>query len=213
MKLIACVYEDATKSSMIPMLKRQIRAPEEILVCGMEDVRERCIGDTVMYMGDMGGESEMESLLRMAFKRWTEMHTSERDVCFLLVGDCVLRKDAIDYLRKTYVPGRVSTYSSDNPYFMRDTHVRRLDPSGCVLISAKFMRSNEARQYELFKWISSCPGSKGIALGYWCAKQKIPALHIGATVIYCEPNNRMDMTQIDLAGDYISNMQSDIDIN
>ncbi len=213
MKIIACVFEDISKNSIISMLKRQIRAPEEILVCGKEDVRDRCAGDTVVYMGDMGCESEMESVLRMAFKRWSSMDSSERDVCFLLVGDCVLRKDAVDYLRKTYVPGRISTFSSENPYFMRDTHVRRLDPSGCVLISAKFMRSNEGRQDDLFRWISTCPGSKGVALGYWCAKQKIPALHIGATVVYCEPNNRVDMTLIDSTGDYISNMESDIEFN
>ncbi len=187
MKIIACVVDD----SMVPVLKRQIRAPEEILVAE-------------------GEGSYISRMLSTVFNYWSNLSSKERDVCFLLVGGCSLRKDALDYLRKTYVPNRIATFSPENPFMMRGMHVKRIDPSGCVLLPSKFMRLNEGRKDELLDWIWRCEGSKGIALGYWCAKQNIPAVYIGSTEVYCTPNTSVDMTEVDKAGDYISNMESDL---
>lgn len=210
MKIVACVYEESGKESMIPVLRRQIRAPEEILVCGW-GVEDRCTYDNTVYMGkEEDGACPMAALLRCAFERWERMESKERDVCFLFVGDCVLRKDATDYLRKTYVPGRVATFSGMNPYLIRNTYTRCLDPSECVLLSSKFMRMNEDKKDRLIQWIKDCQGSKGVALGYWCAKAYIPAVYIGATVQYCTPSSRPPHQDIEAAGDFISSMETDI---
>lgn len=177
-------------------------------------MRDRCIYDNTRYMGDfitgVEGGCVMDSLLKCAFARWSEMGSKERDVCFLFVGDCVLRKDATDYLRKTYVPGRISTFSAVNPYFMRETHVRSLDPNECVLISSKFMRMMEDKQDALSKWIRGFNGSKNIAFGYWCAKAGITTTYVGATVQYCNSNSPPNHEEIETAGDFITSLQEDL---
>ncbi len=187
MKIIACVVDEATSV----MLRRQIRAPEEIVVCE-------------------GSGSVLERMLSGAFERWSLLETRDRDVCFLLVDGCVLRKDALDYLRKTYVPNRIATYNPENPFNMRGKHLKRLDPSGCVLLPSKFMRLNEGKKDELLDWMRRCEGSKGVALGYWCACQNIPAVYIGSTEVYCTSNTQVDMTEVDKAGDFISSMETDM---
>ncbi len=190
MKIVCLVFSqigsEEGKTASI-MMSRQIRAPEEVHVVE-------------------GDSDPVSTLLAEAFRMWhTLTDSQQRDTAFLLQGQCEIRKDAVDYLRKTYVPSRIVTYLQQNPFLINGVHAMPLDPSGLVLLPPRFFRMASTKADELVTFIKSTPGSKSTAFGYFVAKHfGIPAGALGSVVPYCRPLKQWDMTLVEETGDYLS---------
>ena len=170
------------------MMQRQIRPPEEVRIVE---------GDS--------DSNPLVCLLREAFNVWRSLdESSQRDTCVLLQSDCEVRKDAVDYLRKTYVPGRIVTYLQQNPFLINGIHAMPLDPSGLVLLPPRFFRVTESEYEKLLEFVDTTPGCKATAFGYFVAERKLLAGTLGSTVPYCRPNTRWDMARVEITGDYLS---------
>ncbi len=189
MRIICLVYEGDDKEQArqaVSMMHRQIRAPE--------DVRS-VVGDG----------QPIEVLLRHAFEAWRQLdERGQRDTAVLLQHDCELRKDAVDYLRKTYMPGRVVTYLQENPYLINGHHAMRLDPAGLVLLPPRFFRQVQGREDEVLDFVHSTPGSKELAFGYVVAKEGIQAGALGSMIPYCRPLHVVNMAEVETTGDFLT---------
>ncbi len=179
MRLIAVCDTEAA-----PSVRRQIRAPEETV-----DV----------------GSTRMSVLLRAGLSRWAALEERERaDTCVMAVAQSDLRRDAVDYLRKTYVPGRAVALYGQDPYYIGGVHCHRLDPSFCVLLSPRALRAITEEVLQRMAEVGELGGSEGVVLGWALASAGVKCGVLGASVQYARPLVMPTMAEVDVAGDYLS---------
>ncbi len=165
-------------------VRRQLRAPEEVLEASTE---------------------RLSDLLEAGLARWGELTEKERaDSCLLLVSDCDLRRDAVDYLRKTYVPGRVVTLYGQDALLVKGVHCFRLEASFCVMLSSRAVRAVGQETVAMMRSAAAEGGSEGLVLGWQLAGMGIKCGAVGASVQYARPLVNPTMAAVEAAGDYLS---------
>ncbi len=179
MRLIA-----VTDAATAPSVRRQIRAPEEVLEAPSE---------------------RLSDLLEAGLRRWEELTEKERaDSSLLLVSDCDMRRDAVDYLRKTYVPGRAVTLFGQDPLLVKGVHCCRMEASFCVMLSARAVRALGAETVAMMRSAAAESGSEGLILGWQLSGMGVKCGAVGASVQYARPLVNPTMAAVDAAGDYLS---------
>lgn len=209
MKIIACVHGAGEElTALVAALHRQIRPPEEVLV----SLPNTSSGSEVSQYSKVTRVESTEddplvSILSLAIERLHQLTPAERyDAAFLLLSSRVeLRKDAVDYLRRTYVPGRIVAYQTENPYSIGGLTVSRLDASGVVLVPCRVVEKLSQDWEEMSRKLRELPGYKGIGLGWWCARRQIPSGIVGSAVRYARSLDAFTMDDVERAGDHITN--------
>ncbi len=208
MKIIACVYAAGEPGvELVASLHRQIRPPEDVLVAIPNTSNgEDLIKYSRVSLVEATEQAPLVALLTLALNRWRTLSTAERyDTAFLFAHNVEVRKDAVDYLRKTYVPGRVVCFASENPYSIAGQNVTRLDATGVLLVPCRIMEKIDQDWADLSSKLISLPGYKGVGLGWWAASRGVQAGCVGAAIRYARPLEAFDMANVDLAGDHITN--------
>lgn len=208
MKIIACVHGAGDEAvSLVASLHRQIRPPEEVIVTVPNTTSGQPFAAFSKVSSILATEqAPLVAVLGAAYAKWQTLTPAERyDTAFLLLHNTELRKDAVDYLRRTYVPGRVVTYHTEDPYQIAGYAVTRLEASGAVLVPSRVFEKLSVDWAEMYRKLLQLPGSKGVGFGWWCASKGVQCGAVGAAVRYARPFESLDIAQVDAAGDHITN--------
>lgn len=208
MRIIACVHGDGDDGvALVAAVHRQIRPPEEVIVV-VSSESSACDFTNYSRVTNVTTDSRpvLVGLLEAAMHRMSSMSPAEKyETAFMLAERTELRKDATDYLRKTYMPGRIVCFHTENAYLIAERLATRLDPSGVVLVPCRVLERLVSEWQQFSGLLSDMQGSRGVGFGWWCASKGIQTGAIGAAVRYARPLDGLDMNMVEMAGDHISN--------